>query len=99
MPMPRSLPRLRRFVAALVEAGVVGRLQRHVERGEIIAAVIGERDRRLIGIGVLGDEVAPAQFGRVDLQLARRHVDDALDDIAGFRAVRRRDRRRPARCW
>ena len=76
----------RRFLATLLEARVVGGFESHVERLEIIAAVVGERHRRGVGEGVVGDEVAPAELHRVDLHLARRAIDEALDDIAGLRA-------------
>src|SRR5215831_11441563 len=75
----------RRLLPALFEAGIVRRLQRHFERGEIVAAVVDERHRRLIGVGVLGNEIAAAQLCRVDPHLARRRLDEALDDIAGLR--------------
>jgi hypothetical protein len=70
----------------LLEACVVGGLEDHVERLEIIAAVVGERDRRGVGKGVVGDEVAPAELCRFDLHLARRTIDEALHDVAGLRA-------------
>ena len=50
-----------RKMRPLLEAGVIGRFHRHVECLEIVATVIGERNRRRIGIGVLRDEVAPAE--------------------------------------
>src|SRR5262249_28081332 len=66
----------RRPLPALFEAGIVRRLQRHFERGEIVAAVVDERHRRLIGVGVLGNEIAAAQLCRVDPHLARRRLDE-----------------------
>src|SRR5690606_41962874 len=66
----------------LFRSRVVGGLQRHVERGEVVAGVVLEGDRRLIGIGVLRNEVAPAQLGRVDPELVRGEIDDALEEIA-----------------
>ena len=50
-----------RLLPSLLEAGVIGRFHRHVECLEVIATVIGERNRRRIGIGVVRDEVAPAK--------------------------------------
>src|SRR6516165_5193738 len=50
-----------RMLATLFERGIVCGLQCHFERGEIVAAVIGQCYRRLVRIGVLGNEIAPAQ--------------------------------------
>jgi hypothetical protein len=67
-----------------LEVGVIGRLHRHVECLEVVATVIGERNRRRVGIGVVGDEVAPPQRYRVERHLARGTVDEALHHIAGL---------------
>ena len=45
--MPRSFLRLRRFALALVEIGVIGKLQRLVDDRREIAAVISIADRGL----------------------------------------------------
>ena len=84
--------------AALLEAGIVGVFERHIERGEIVAAVIGERDRRLVGIGGRGDEVAAAQFGAGRSSARARPGRRCARSDSSPRAGRRRDRRRPARC-
>ena len=47
-----------------------------------VAAVVLQRHRRLVGHGRGRDEVAPPQLGLVDAQLARRVLDDALDQVA-----------------
>ena len=89
----------RRLAAPGLEALIVGGLQRQLERRQVIAAVVLQRDRRLVRIGVLRDEVAAAQLGRIDADLVGREVDDALEQKGRLRTARRRDRRRPARCW
>ena len=72
------LAAVRGFLAARLEAGVIGRVQRHLQRRLIVAAVVLQRDRRLVREGVGRDEVAAAQFGRVDPQFVGREIDDAL---------------------
>ena len=62
------------------EAGIVDRLHRGVERGVKVAGVIGHDHRRLIREA--GDEVLPAQFGRIDLQLPRRGLHQPLEHEA-----------------
>jgi hypothetical protein len=74
-----------RFLTALLEPGVIGRLQRHLEGREIVAAVISKRHRRLIRVGVLRDEVAAAQFGWIDPHLPGSPIDETLDNVGGFR--------------
>ncbi|GBD42175.1 hypothetical protein HRbin39_01564 [bacterium HR39] len=71
-----------RLPAALLEVGVVGELQRPVETGLVVAGVVDQRHRRLVGEGVLRDEVAPADLGAVDAELARRRVHQRLHQIA-----------------
>ena len=73
-------------LAARLEAGDVRDLQRLGERRLVVAGVVEQRDRRLVG--ELLDEIAPADLGRVDLQLARGGFDEALDDVGGFRPAR-----------
>ena len=75
--MPRSLPCARRFALALAEALVVGDLHRLLERGVIVAGVVGHDHRRLVREGL--DEVLPAQVGRIDAELARADLDQPLD--------------------
>src|SRR5271157_2514518 len=73
-----------RFLTALLEPGIISSLQRHIEGGEIVAAVISKRDRRLIRVGVTRDEVAAAQLGRIDPHLTRSRIDETLDNVACF---------------
>ncbi len=67
------------FGPARSEARVVRDLEQLVERRRRVAAVVLDRDRRLVRIGLGRDEVAPANLDRVDPHLARRLVDDALE--------------------
>ena len=68
------------------KTGDVGQLQRRLQRRIVVAGVVLQRDRRLIR--ELADEVAPAQLRRVDLQLARGGLDQALDDVGRLRPSR-----------
>ena len=79
--MPRSLPRLRDFGAALLEAGEVGELERHVHALLELAAVVGEGEPGLERHGVGRDVVAPPQLGRIDAELVGGEIDHALDHI------------------
>ena len=97
--MPRSLPRAAAARAACFEAGIVGRLQRGVERREVVAAVVLQRDRRLVREGVGRDEVAAADLDAVDAGVVRDGDRPAAPAGRSLPAGRRRDRRRPARCW
>ncbi len=76
-----------RLLPALLEAGVVRRLERHLERREIVAAVVLQSDWRLVGVGVLRHEIAPAQLRRIELHLVRGGLDDALDHIGRLRSA------------
>ena len=84
--------RLARF-----EAGDVGELDRARHRRLVVAGVVGQADRRRVGEGL--DEVAPAQLGRVDAQLARRGLDDALDRVGGLGSAGAAVGIDRARCW
>ena len=72
--------------AAAGEVLVVGELERGIERRLVVAGVVLQRDRRLIGEGVLRDEVLAAQLGRIAPGLARRRLDDGLEQIGRFRS-------------
>ncbi len=72
----------RRLGPALGEAGDVGRRLRLVQQRREIAAVILHDDLRLIG--ELGDEVPPAQLGRVHPHLARGGLHHPLDHVGGL---------------
>ena len=56
-------------------------------------------DRRLIGIGFLGDHVAAADLDAVDAHLAWPRRRPAAPPRRSPPAARRRDRHRPAPCW
>ena len=70
---------------ARLEAGVVGADQRLVQRGLVVAAVILQGDRRLVGEGIGRDEVAAADLDLVDPSLPRRDIDQALHQEGRFR--------------
>ena len=79
-----GLAALERLATSLLlgpQGRVVHRGQRLVQRGVVVARVVLPAERRGVGEPVLGDEVPPAQFGRVHVELAREHVDHALDEV------------------
>ena len=89
-----QLAALRGLRLARRETGDVGQLHRLVQRRVVVAGVVEQRDRRLVREGA--DEVAPADLVLVDVQLARRGLDQALDDVGRLgpaRAAIRVDRR------
>ena len=85
MPMPRSLPRLRRLASPRIEARIVRHGQAVVEVLGEVAAVVGVDQRGLVRHRVGRNGVAPAQLGRVDAELARGEIDHGLDHVGGFR--------------
>ena len=85
--MPRSLPRCLRLAPPRLEARPVGRLHGAGHEPRELAAVIDEAGRGLVGHGRGRDEVAAAELGGPEARLARRDVDDALDQIARLRAA------------
>ena len=74
---------------ARAHAFVVGELQRLVERLRVVADVVGENDRRLMREG--RDEVLAPELGRIASGLARRLLDDALDQKGRLRPARAAD--------
>src|SRR5262249_23324106 len=68
-----------RLATARLKPRVIGCLQREIQGREIIAAVVLQRDRGLVRVGVLGDEIAAAQLGRIHADFVRREIDDALE--------------------
>ena len=60
-------------------------LHRHIQRREIIAAVILQRDRRLVRELIRPDEIAPTNGNLVDPRLARRHIDQPLNQEGRLR--------------
>ena len=87
MPRPRSWPR---FLASppRAEARRVGAGQRHVHALGEVAAVVREHEAGLERHGGRRDQVAAAELERVDAELARGHVDDALDRVGRLRTPR-----------
>ena len=67
---------------AFRKTGILGHLERHVERGPVVTRIVAKYDRCLVR--ELGNEVAAAEFRRIDLQFAGRGFDDALNHIRGF---------------
>ena len=63
---------------------VVEDLQGLVEGAGVVAAVVEQRDRRLVRELVGRDEVLAPDLDRIHPQLARRQVDEPLDHIRGF---------------
>ena len=68
--------------AARREVGHVGQLLRLRQVRGVVAGVVGETHRR--GVRELGDEVLPADRRGLHLQVARRLLDEPLDDIRGL---------------
>ena len=66
------------------EALVVGELERLIQRRLVVARVVHEGHRRLVREGVLRDEVLPAELGRVHPDLARRLVEQDLEQERGL---------------
>ena len=62
------------------EAVPVGERQPGRHRRRVVAAVIGEARRVGEGLGGGRDQVAAAQFGRVDAEPVGRQIDQPLDD-------------------
>src|SRR5262249_21336256 len=70
-------------VAALLVAQirVADRVQRLVERGQVVAAVVFPAKRRLVRELLFADQVAAPHFGWVHAELARQNIDHALNKI------------------
>ena len=74
---------------------VAGHPKGFVEGLGVLAAVVGHARSGGIGKGVVGDEVAAPDLGRIDAELGRRHVHDPLEQGGGLRpagAAERADR-------
>ena len=71
---------------ALADVFVIRHLQRLVERGGVIAAIIAEDHRRLVREGF--DVVFAAEGGGIRVGLARRYFNEALDNESSLRATR-----------
>ncbi len=77
---------LGRLAPALLEAVVVGELQRLVEYDVELAAVDGGADRGLVGHRLGLDQVAAAQLHGIDAGDARGLVHHALENVVRLRA-------------
>ena len=76
---PALLAALRGLGAPRRESGDIGDFYRLGQRRFIVADVVLQRHRRLVGKSL--DEIAPADFGRIELHLARRGFHQALDHV------------------
>ncbi len=76
-----------RLGAPLLESGPVGRLQRHIQRRVVVAAVVLQRHRRLVGEGVVGNEIPAPDLDSIHVHLARRDIDEALEQVCRLRAA------------
>ena len=73
------------FLGLLAQQILVADLvERLVQGGRVIAAVVLPAGRRLVGELLRLDEVLEAELGRVHLQLVGQDVDHALDHVHGF---------------
>ena len=79
----------------LAEAVVVHHLQRHVQGGIVVTAVVGNPRRDGIRELVSADEVLPPDGRRVHLQLRSEHVHEGAPPGTSLPAGRRRGRRPP----
>src|SRR4029453_10573565 len=83
---PAQLLAFRRFTAAPVEIVEIGELQRPVDDGGEIAAVVSV-DRRLERHGRRRNEILLAQSDRIDAGDARRFLHEALKSVVRFRST------------
>ena len=81
MPIPISLPCLRASSLLAPQLVVADLLERQLERLLVFAGVVLEARGRLVRELVRRDEVLDADLGRVDVQLVRRVLDQALDQV------------------
>src|SRR5580698_6423776 len=80
-----KLAALLRFTAALLETVVIGQRQRLIQDRLEITGVVSGADRGLVRHRRFFDQVAPAQFRRIDAGDAGGLVDHALEDVARLR--------------
>ncbi len=96
---PAELPALPRLARGAPRSPAwSARRQRHVHAAREIAAVVGEDEAGLERHGPRRDEVPAPQLDRVQVELARGHVDDALDGVGGLGPAGARGRARSASC-
>ncbi len=86
--MPRTLPSLLRCGRALLEAVPVDHVLGAGEQRVEVAGVVNLSGRRRVGHRLRLDEVAAADHVRRDIELARRGIDQPLDQIRRFGAAR-----------
>src|SRR6202035_2956303 len=67
------------LLALALERVVAGEPQQLVERLAVVAGVEDRPGRGFVRKGLFRHEIAPAQFGRVDAELARRDLHHALE--------------------
>src|SRR5699024_6024099 len=79
---------LTEFFLSFAEVVVAHHLKRAVEGRFVVAAVVGHGHRRLVGKITRGNEVLPAEFGRVHVDFARREGDQAFDHEQRFGPAR-----------
>jgi hypothetical protein len=72
----------------LAQLVVAGGLEHEVQGARVLARVIGGAGDRLVGEVAGRDEVAPAQLGRVHVELLGQLVHGALDERGRLRAPR-----------
>ncbi len=77
-----------RLALARVEAGPVSGFQCAIEQVREVAAVVGFAHRVAIGHLLGPHQVAPAQFGRVELELRSRAIHQPLDQVDRFGPAR-----------
>ena len=76
------------FGAAFGETGDIRQLQRLVEHAGKIGDVVDRAGRGLVRESIGRNEIAPANFGRVDIHLRRRLIDQTLDRVGDLRTRR-----------
>ena len=100
-PMPSCFPSPRVASRRLLGAQLVVARERSasVSGGVVVAAVVGDagdgRVRELVGL----QEVAAADLDRIDAELGRGHVDDALEHRGRLGPARAAERAHRRRCW
>ena len=86
-PNPTNSPAARRRSRSRFQGRVVCQLQRRVQQSSVVAAVVRRAAGGLVRELVRLDEVAAAQLGGRDAQLAGGRVHQPLDDVGGLRAA------------
>ena len=82
--MPRRRPRGLARLAACIVAVPVGKPHAVVDIARELAGIVRHAEQPLVGHELRRHEVAPAELVRADAELARRLVDQALDQIGGL---------------